>query len=57
MTYDNLEDFKSYIIKYTDLDETRGHQDDVRGYHYHVDYAGTNNFINGLRGVYALDGE
>ncbi len=38
----------------TDLDEFRGHTDDVRGYHYHVDSAGNNNFINGLRGAYAL---
>ncbi|KRG37166.1 phospholipid-binding protein [Psychrobacter sp. P11G3] len=41
--------------EYTDLDEARGHYDDVRGYHYHVDKAGNNNFINGLRGVYAED--
>ncbi|MCB4797729.1 YHYH protein [Neotamlana laminarinivorans] len=38
----------------TDLDELRGHYDDVRGYHYHVDVAGTNNFINGLKGAYVL---
>ncbi|WP_405605062.1 YHYH protein [Polaribacter sp. Asnod1-A03] len=38
----------------TDLDESRGHYDDIRGYHYHVDKAGNNNFINGLRGEYAL---
>lgn len=37
----------------TDLDECRGHYDDVRGYHYHVDYAGNNNFINCLHGAYA----
>jgi|GEM_PF-680985 len=43
--------------EYTDLDEARGHEDASRGYHYHVDYAGSNNFINGLRGVYAVDGE
>ncbi|AUC23032.1 phospholipid-binding protein [Polaribacter sejongensis] len=36
-----------------DLDASRGHYDDVRGYHYHVDKAGNNNFINGLRGEYA----
>lgn len=41
--------------EYTDLDEARGHEDKVRGYHYHVDKAGNNNFINGLRGVYAED--
>ncbi len=40
--------------EYTDLDESRGHYDDVRGYHYHVDKAGSNNFIDGLRGEYAL---
>ena len=40
--------------QYTDLDASRGHYDGVRGYHYHVDKAGNNNFINGLRGEYAL---
>lgn len=35
-----------------DLDELRGHSDTTRGYHYHVDNAGNNNFINGLRGAY-----
>lgn len=39
--------------EYTDLDAARGHEDSVRGYHYHVDKAGNNNFIDGLRGVYA----
>lgn len=37
----------------TDLDECRGHYDEVRGYHYHVDEAGNNNFINCLHGAYA----
>ncbi len=37
----------------TDLDECRGHYDDIRGYHYHVDAAGNNNFINCLGGAYA----
>ncbi|MCP9234719.1 YHYH protein [Lewinella sp. JB7] len=37
----------------TDLDACRGHYDDTRGYHYHVDGAGTNNFINCLAGAYA----
>ncbi|MFK8161879.1 MAG: hypothetical protein AB8H12_05390 [Lewinella sp.] len=37
----------------TDLDDCRGHYDEVRGYHYHVDKAGSNNFINCLRGAYA----
>jgi hypothetical protein len=36
----------------TDLDECRGHSDAVRGYHYHVDKAGANNFINCLKGAY-----
>lgn len=36
-----------------DLDKCRGHYDDVRGYHYHADYAGKNNFINCLNGAYA----
>lgn len=37
----------------TGLDELRGHTDDTRGYHYHVDKVGNNNFINGLKGAYA----
>lgn len=37
----------------TDLDDCRGHYDDVRGYHYHVDAAGNNNFINCLSGAYS----
>lgn len=36
----------------TDLDDCRGHYDAVRGYHYHVDAAGNNNFINCLHGAY-----
>ena len=36
----------------SDLDALRGHTDDTRGYHYHVDTAGNNNFINGLKGAY-----
>ncbi|WP_283641929.1 YHYH protein [Croceibacter atlanticus] len=39
----------------TDLDNLRGHYDDVRGYHYHVDEAGNNNFIGGLQGAYATN--
>ncbi|MDF9799311.1 hypothetical protein OKW21_004574 [Catalinimonas alkaloidigena] len=35
-----------------DLDACRGHYDDLRGYHYHVDAAGSNNFINCLYGAY-----
>jgi hypothetical protein len=37
----------------TDLDECRGHTDAIRGYHYHVDKAGANNFINCIKGAYA----
>jgi hypothetical protein len=37
----------------TDLDNLRGHTDETRGYHYHVDEAGSNNFINGIKGAYA----
>ena len=40
--------------EYSDLDASRGHYDAIRGYHYHVDKAGNNNFINGLRGEYVL---
>ncbi len=36
-----------------DLDACRGHYDDTRGYHYHVDAPGSNNFINCLYGAYA----
>jgi len=39
----------------TNLDEARGHYDKTRGYHYHVDASGNNNFINGLKGAYAVD--
>lgn len=34
-----------------DLDDCRGHYDDTRGYHYHVDAAGMNNFINCFSGA------
>lgn len=37
----------------TGLDDCRGHADDIRGYHYHADAAGNNNFINCLHGAYA----
>jgi YHYH protein len=40
-------------VEPTDLDECRGHYDATRGYHYHVDKAGSNNFINCLKGAYA----
>lgn len=39
--------------EYTDLDASRGHSDATRGYHYHVDKTGANNFINSLAGPYA----
>lgn len=39
--------------EYTDLDASRGHTDTTRGYHYHVDKPGSNNFINSLAGAYA----
>lgn len=39
----------------TDLDDCRGHSDETRGYHYHVDYAGENNFIDCLKGAYVSD--
>ena len=39
----------------TDLDDLRGHEDDTRGYHYHVDEAGSNSFIDGLKGAYAVN--
>ena len=38
----------------TDLDELRGHEDAARGYHYHADEAGSNNFIDGLKGAYVI---
>lgn len=34
-----------------DLDECRGHYDDIRGYHYHVDAAGNNNIISCFSGA------
>jgi len=37
----------------TNLDPCRGHYDDQRGYHYHVDAAGNNNFINCFSGAIA----
>ena len=42
----------------TDLDDCRGHTDDIRGYHYHVAAPGTNSFINcfnGAQGIYELN--
>ena len=38
----------------TGLDACRGHTDETRGYHYHVDAAGNNNFIDCLYGAYAI---
>lgn len=37
----------------TDLDDCRGHYDDIRGYHYHVAAPGSNSFIDCLGGAYA----
>jgi hypothetical protein len=36
----------------TGLDACFGHYDSIRGYHYHVDEAGNNNFINCIYGAY-----
>lgn len=36
-----------------DLDNCRGHFDAARGYHYHIDKPGNNNFINCLAGAWA----
>lgn len=36
---------------YNDLDECLGHYDEIRGYHYHVDHEGSNNFINCFSGA------
>ena len=36
----------------TDLDDCRGHTDDTRGYHYHIDAPGNNNFLNCINGAY-----
>jgi hypothetical protein len=38
-----------------DLDACRGHYDDIRGYHYHVDESGNNNFINCFHGAIASE--
>ncbi|SFA81620.1 YHYH protein [Algoriphagus aquimarinus] len=37
----------------SDLDECRGHTDEIRGYHYHVAAPGTNSFLPCLAGAYA----
>ena len=34
-----------------DLDECGGHTDAIRGYHYHAGAAGSNQIINGFRGI------
>lgn len=34
-----------------DLNQCRGHYDDTRGYHYHVDASGQNNFVNCFSGA------
>ena len=43
----------------TNLDESRGHYDEVRGYHYHMAAAGSNSFINSFYGEYGctFDGD
>lgn len=45
----------------SDLDECRGHYDDIRGYHYHVASAGENIFIGCFKGevgcVFQSDGK
>lgn len=33
------------------LDASRGHYDSIRGYHYHVAFAGSNSFIKSFRGI------
>lgn len=37
-----------------DLDQYRGHYDEIRGYHYHIDKAGNNNFNNCFSGATAV---
>ena len=37
-----------------DLDQCRGHYDEIRGYHYHIDKAGNNNFNNCFSGATAV---
>ena len=39
----------------TGLDQCRGHSDATRGYHYHVDESGSNNFIDCLHGEYVTN--
>lgn len=41
----------------TDLDECRGHFDDVRGYHYHVMPLGNNEFFDCFYGAYVAEEE
>ena len=53
--YGMYEHFDSTGKEYTDLDSSLGHYDTTRGYHYHVDYKGKNNFINSLHGVYVAN--
>lgn len=38
-------------VEPNDLDECRGHYDEIRGYHYHVAAPGTNSFIDCLYGA------
>lgn len=46
--FENLDESGKEI---SDLDASRGHYDNTRGYHYHVASAGSNSFINSFRGV------
>lgn len=38
-----------------DLDDCRGHEDDLRGYHYHVSAPGVNEFIPCFYGAYVVN--
>ena len=41
----------------TDLDDCRGHYDDIRGYHYHVMPLGNNEFFDCFYGAYVAEEE
>lgn len=38
-----------------ELDDCLGHYDELRGYHYHADHEGSNNFINCFAGAIAVN--
>lgn len=40
--------------EHTDLDDCRGHSDDIRGYHYHAAALADNNFIGCLSGAWVV---